>query len=282
VRRTASLAREYFMLASSSIAISLAFAHLFLISGMPSVTRSSVLGGLGEVGMAVALALLGLAGTTVFYTLLIKKREFEARLILGAVFGPTVGILVLIVGQAILLSVVKQTNALAVALIIIISLYVSVFSVVFVITGSLSRMTRNIMYVVYGSVIGGFIGIGLSSITFIVVLTMIGGYDLFVANSGLLRNIVGDLSKGSGMEKLAYKSGQFETGVGDFIFSSSLPAHAYVHFGIDVLLWTLLLVLAGYLINFTLAVRKGYAGGIAAPTFLGIIPILVRLMSNVR
>ncbi len=275
---TASLAREYFLLAFSSMAISLGFAHIFLISGMPSFTTSSTFRGLEEVGMAVTLALLGLAGTTVFYTLLIKKREFEARLLLGAVFGPAVGVLVLIASQAILLSVVKETNALAVALIILLSVYVSVFSAIFLITGSLSPIARNIIYVVYGSIVGGFVGIGLSSITFIVVLTTVGAYDLFVTSSGLVTSIVRELSKESAMQKIAYRSAQLETGVGDFIFNSSLPAHVYVHFTIDVLLWTVLLVLAGYLINFAVALRKGYAGGISAPTFLGLIPIVVSLM----
>jgi len=280
MKTSGSPAREYFLLALSSIGISVGFAHLFLVSKLPSFATGAMSGSLRETGLAVVLALLGLSGTTIFYTLLVRKRQFEARLVLAAVMAPTVGVVVVVVSQTILLTVLKQTNALAIALVIMFSLYLSVFSAIFVISGWASRATRNIIYVVYGSVLGGFIGIGLTSLTLLVILMMIALYDLLVASYGLVPNLIENVSRGSGVQKLAYKSGVLEAGVGDFIFNSCLPAHVYTHFGIGMLMWTILLVLAGYAISFLVALKRGYAGGISAPVFLGVIPILLRLVSS--
>lgn len=277
--RVPSVTREYFALAVSSIVISVGFAHLSLISGFPS-SSTSIFGGVREAGMALVLALIGLAGTTAFYTLLYRKREFEARLVLAAVFGPTVGILFVVVSQAVILSVAKETNALAVALVILFSLYMSVFSAIFIIADWVTGIIRNMIYVIYGSVLGGFIGIGLSSATLIVILLIIAAYDLLLGWSGALGSIVGDLSDGSSRHKFVYRSGRLETGVGDFIFNSALPAHVYVYFSFDVLVCTVVLVFAGYLLNLRIALRRGYVGGISAPTFLGVLPTLVSLLSR--
>ncbi len=275
------LNKDYLVLVFCSMAIALSFAYLFSISGEAHFTSNSFFGGLREAGMAIVLALLGVSGTTLLYTLLIKNREFEARLILGAIFGPTVGVLVVIVSEAILLGVAKQTNATAVALIIVSSLYISIFSVIFIVTGSISRRTRNIVYVIYGSVIAGFIGIGLSSITLVVVLVIVAAYDLLITRSQLMASIIGDPLKESAMRRFAYKSDALETGIGDFMFNSSLPAHVYAHFTADIFVLTIALIVVGYLINLRIAFGKRYVGGISAPTFLGVIPTLAILISSV-
>lgn len=280
MNEAALVAREYFGPALSSVLISLGFGYLSLISGLPSST--SAFGGLREAGMALVLACIGLAGTTAFYTLLFRNREFEARLVLAAVFGPTVGIVVVVLSQAIVLSVARGTNALAVALIILISLYMSVFSAIFIIADWVSGVTRNMIYVIYGSILGSFIGVGLSSPTLLIVLLIIAVYDLFMGWSGMFKNVVANLSNASAKRKLAYRSKRLETGVGDFIFNSCLPAHVCAYFPIQVLMPTVALMLAGYLINFRIVLKRGFVGGISVPTFLGVIPALVSLALRVH
>jgi hypothetical protein len=178
----------------------------------------------------------------------------------------------------VLLSVTKETYSYLVALIIIASIYISVFSTIFILTDILSKRTRNILYIVYGSVLGGFLGLVFPSATLIVILWSLALYDAFMMKTAL-KGIAADLQQDKGLvSKLSYTGEYFQLGIGEFLFYSTLPAHVNAHFDGVTLLLTLALTVLGCVMNLRMLRGKEYIAGIPLPVLLGTLPLIAKAL----
>jgi len=270
---------DYLAPVAVSIGISLGFSHIYLSSTSSSIHISLLRLGLPYQVMVTAFSVtLGFVGVSIFYYLLTRRKDFEARIAAALVFAPTTALIVILVSQAVLLSVTKETYSYLVAFIIIASIYISVFSTIFILTDILSKRTRNILYIVYGSVLGGFLGLVFPSATLIVILWSLALYDAFMMKTAL-KGIAADLQQDKGLvSKLSYTGEYFQLGIGEFLFYSTLPAHVNAHFDGVTLLLTLALIVLGCIMNLRMLRGKEYIAGIPLPVLLGTLPLIAKAL----
>jgi hypothetical protein len=127
-----------------------------------------------------------------------------------------------------------------------------------------------LMYLIYGSVLGTFIGVNSPTSSILMVLAVFAVYDLFFSSRAKAA-----VSRGGREELIAtIRLGGVEVGIGDIIFYSIVASHTMRFFGLSTALQASALMMAGGLLTLTLAHRLGSFPGLPIPLALGILPIL--------
>jgi len=230
-----------------------------------------------QVVWTVSLSLVGLLGVVLLYWLARSRRGFEARVLVALVVAPTSAILVVIVSQTVLMVVAKAVSSWMTSIVVLVSLYVSVFSMIFIISNAFSTRTRNFVFIVYGSLLGSFISLVLPTISLIVMLVVVAVFDLVLLNTGWVVDAV-KVFGGGKSPGVGYVGEGVELGMGELIFYSFLPAHVEAYYGEGLLLMTLLMVALGVLLNLWILGKRGVKAGLPAPIFLGLAPLVVYLI----
>jgi len=97
-------------------------------------------------------------------------------------------------------------------------------------------------------------------------------------NSKWMMNIIRDLSLSRGISsKLAYIGQNMEMGIGELIFYTLVPAHVEAYYDFHLLVLTLLMTMAGVLLNLRTLSKKGFLAGLPAPILLGLLPLILSL-----
>jgi hypothetical protein len=273
------LVLDYLYPILSCLVISLGFVRLFLIGGM-SLTMPGDGPGVGEqVVWTVSLTLAGLLGVVILYWLAGRRRGFEARVLIALVVAPTSAILVIIVSQTVLMVVAKAVSSWMTSIIVLVSLYVSVFSIIFIIGNVFSPRVRNSIFIVYGALLGSFVSLLLPTVSLIVMLVVVAVFDLVLLNTPWVLDVVrGFGERRSGSVRLSYVGERVEVGMGELVFYSFLPAHVEAYYGDGVLLATLTLIGVGITLNLWLLNRRGVIAGLPAPILLGLTPLIVFML----
>lgn len=236
--------------------------------------------GMGEqIVWTVSLTLAGLLGVVILYWLTGRRRGFEARVIIALIVAPTSAILVIIVSQTVLMILAKAVSSWMTSIIVLVSLYVSVFSMIFIIGNVFSPRVRNSIFIVYGSLLGSFVSLLLPTISLIVMLVVVAIFDLVLLNTSWVLDVVkGFGERRSGSARMSYVGEQVEVGMGELVFYSFLPAHVEAYYGDGVLLATLTMIGVGVALNLWLLKRRGVIAGLPAPILLGLTPLVVYLL----
>ena len=262
---------------AASVAVSLGFVRLVLMGGLIRPTPPTL--GADAYGQAVwtlTLTLVGLVGVTFLYWLITRGRDFELRVILALVVAPTSAVLVIVVSQTVLLVVAKAVSTLMASIVVLLSLYVAVFSVIFILSNAFSTRVRNFVFVVYGALLGGFISLLMPTESLVVMLVAVAVYDLVMLNSGWFSDLVKVLSRsGRPGARMGYVTESVEVGVGELIFYSFVPAHVEAYYGPVMLVMTLVMTGVGVLLNLWVLERRGFIAGLPAPVLLGLSPLLL-------
>lgn len=125
------------------------------------------------------------------------------------------------------------------------------------------------IYLVYGSVLGSFIGVNSPTSSILLILTIFSAYDL------VFSRWVGKAARGRGHEELAaIRLGGVDLGIGDIVFYSILASHAMRFFGFSTAILTSILMMVGGILNLLIAHRLGSFPGLPIPLALGVLPIL--------
>jgi uncharacterized membrane protein YjjB (DUF3815 family) len=145
-----------------SLIVSTAFITLFQFSGMTGFNQSSVVS-TRQIVITFGFSLLGLLGVTILYWLMKRSKDFEIRILVALIVAPTSAILVMVVSQTLLMIVAKSISTFMASIIVLISLYFAVFSIIFIISNFFSSRVRNFIFIIYGSLIGAFLSLILLS-----------------------------------------------------------------------------------------------------------------------
>ncbi len=197
---------------------------------------------------------------------------------MALVVAPTSAILVVIVSQTVLMVVAKAVSSWMTSIIVLVSLYVSVFSMIFIISNAFSTRTRNFIFIIYGSLLGSFISLLLPTVSLVVMLVVVAVFDLVLLNTGWIVDAVKGFGGGARSPGVGYVGEGVELGVGELIFYSFLPAHVEAYYGEGLLLMTLLMVAVGVALNLWILGKRGVIAGLPAPILLGLMPLVVYLI----
>jgi hypothetical protein len=263
----------------SCLVISISFVRLFTLGGLNSSIHSSVSAPNEQIIWTLSLTIVGLLGVAFLYWLTKKRRDFEIRILVALIVAPTSAILVIIVSQTVLMVVAKAVSSFMASIIVLVSLYVAVFSMIFIVSNTFSSRVRNFVFIVYGALLGSFISLLLPTVSLVVTLLAVSVFDLLMLNTGwvveLVRGFGGSKAKTS---RMSYVGEEVEIGMGELIFYSFLPAHVEAYYGAGLLAVTLLMIGIGVVLNLWILERRGFVSGLPAPIFLGLAPLIVSLI----
>jgi hypothetical protein len=173
----------------------------------------------------------------------------------------------------------KTVSTLMAAVIVLVSLYVAVFSVIFILSNAFSTRVRNLVFIVYGALLGSFISLLLPTASLVTLLVSVAIYDLIMLNSGWFTDLVHVLSESRRAgARMSYFSEEIEIGIGELIFYSFIPAHVEAYYGFDLLVVTLVMTGIGVLLNLWVLERRGFIAGLPAPILLGLSPLIIAFL----
>ena len=253
--------------------------RLFLIGGLGNSIRGTQSGFVEQIVWTVSLTLVGLLGVVLLYWLAGRRKGFEVRVLVALVVAPTSAILVIIVSQTVLMIVAKAVSSWMTSIIVLVSLYVSVFSMIFIMGNVFSTRVRNFIFIVYGALLGSFVSLLLPTVSLIVMLVVVAVFDLVLLNTGWVVDVIRGFGEHRARSsRLSYVGEGVEVGMGELIFYSFLPAHVEAFFGWGLLVVTLIMIVVGVLLNLWLLEKRGVVAGLPAPIFLGLTPLIVYLL----
>ena len=263
----------------SCLFISVGFVRLFKLGGLSSSIYSSPSGAYEQMVWTLSLTLVGLIGVVLLYWLTKRRRDFEIRVLVSLVVAPTSAILVIIVSQTVLMVIAKTVSSFMTSIIVLISLYVAVFSMVFIVSNVFSSRLRSLIFIVYGALLGSFVSLLLPTVSLVVMLIVVSVFDLIILNTGWVVEIVRGFGESqSKSSRLSYIGEGVEIGMGELIFYSFLPAHVEAYYGNDLLIATLLMIGIGVILNLWALKKKGVVAGLPAPILLGLTPLIISLL----
>jgi len=165
------------------------------------------------------------------------------------------------------------------SLIVLISLYVAVFSVIFIISNALSTRVKNFIFILYGALLGSFVSLLLPTASLIVMLLAVALYDLIMLNTGWVLEMLKTLGNSNRKSsRMSYIDESIEIGMGELIFYSFIPAHVEAYFSYELLVLTLVMTGIGVLLNLWILQRRGVVAGLPAPIFLGLAPLILNML----
>ena len=225
-------------------------------------------------------------GTFVVATLffMIKRQgQMARRTIVAFVVSPILTVSFFILGQSLLLIIVKgATQSAWLSVLSIITLGVLLMSFAFIMMDSVPSYLKNFFVAFYGSVFGTFLGlIFLTASMFVLVLSVaIEDYFLTkfspVAESAYLIDTPG----ADPFDFTRIQSKTTAIGAGDYITFSLISAHSLLFFPYYVWIMSVLLVIIGITINMVIVAREDeILPGIPLPAILGLFPWIVHLVS---
>ena len=277
---------DYFLPLTLGLVISVGISSLLLSMGAARPLLPQSKDPLSSIMFALVLAVVGLAGATGLYHLVRMRKTFAVRLVFVAIFAPWVAVMTLILGQALLLGAVKGTGfpqglTIWFVFVFLLSVYASIIFAIMVLMGSLSTRVRNVVYVVYGSMIGAFIGVSLSTAPLVAILVSLAIYDLFVVRRFGRERTAEDIALGrEPWATLSFSGLTIEIGIGEFIVYAIIAAHALGYFGFLGGLLSVAMILIGAGINLIQLEREGFVAGFPIPTLLGLLPLLWIFLSH--
>jgi len=254
--------------------VSLSFVKVFIVSGLSP--RLPIAGTFFEqFSWTIVPTALGLFGVTFLYWMISKHKDFELRVLFTVVVAPTSAILVIVVSQTLLMAITKAVSSFMLTVTILVSLYVAIFSAIFIMANALSTNVRNFIFIIYGSLLGSFLSLMLSTISLVTLLLSVALYDLVMLNSKWFNKTISDLSQSRGTgSKLAYVGRNVEIGIGELIFYSFVPAHVEAYYAFPLLVLTLMMTMIGIMLNLWMLNKKGVLSGLPGPIFLGLAPLI--------
>lgn len=163
------------------------------------------------------------------------------------------------------------------------SLLASVILVAFTMTIALAfimveseRRLKNAGLLIFGSGVGAFLGVVLPIWTSLLLLIGLSIYDFLSVKKGPIRKIV-ELTEDDPdkLAALAVSSSEWDIGLGDVAFYCMMTVLAIVNFGFIPTLFTIVGVVAGFLITLRLLEKRGIMAGLPIPVSLGLLGLLI-------
>lgn len=197
--------------------------------------------------------------------------------ILGKMFGIAGGLLTLFLSGFLSIHLFRLfPSLLAGFLVWLCDLFIAL-SIAFTIVGIFSEETRNLMYMMYSSVAGGFLALGIPMFSMVYILLSVCIIDLVLYRAGILRRMA-DLSKGEAIFfHFRYSDMELMIGLGDLVYYSMFASYSLVNFGPLTAALSVILILIGWVLTFSVTTRSEIFAGLPIPIVLGLVPVILSL-----
>ena len=227
----------------------------------------------------ILLVISIVGGVATFATFIVFQRGSERlhRVIIAAFVSPLFFILTVFMGQAIFLVLVFQglTN-FHLSMIAFASIMFSAFSLVFIFTDALGVTGRNVLFTIYGIILGVFIATNFSWVISMALLIILAVQDMIFAMR-LGPSLVDADPKKHARAAFTFVVGPLIIGVGDLIVYAALVAYALRYIGWTFAGLTLIAVLIGCLINTQIVSKRPtqVIPGLPVPLLCALLPISI-------
>jgi len=200
--------------------------------------------------------------------------------LLEKMFAMGGGFLTLFLSAILGIHLFKLVTAIYLFLIVWLFNFLIALSIALSVAGVFSEEIRNVLYLMYSSVAGCFLGMGIPVFSMVYILFSLCIVDLVSYRAGVLKKI-SDFSEGERIfVRLRYSRKELVIGLGDLIYYSMLASYSLVNFGILTAIFCTFLILIGWIFTFVYTMKKEIFPGLPIPFGLGLIPIIVQLTSS--
>jgi hypothetical protein len=133
-------------------------------------------------------------------------------------------------------------------------------------------LLRNLAVMIYGGLIGAFLGPNIWTWTIVLILVALSLYDIYAVKKGPIREIVLTIEqRRETLPILTYTSQDWEIGIGDLAFYSMFTSHMFTQFGVTAFILVTVGILIGSLTTLKLLEKRGMLPGLPIPIALGLI-----------
>ena len=135
---------------------------------------------------------------------------------------------------------------------------------------------RNLAVVIYGGLIGAFLGPNIWTWTVVLILIALSLYDIYGVRKGPIREIILTIEqRRREIPILTYTSRDWEIGIGDLAFYSMFTSHIFTQYGVTAFLLVTVGIVIGSLITLKLLEKKGMLPGLPIPIALGLVGFIL-------
>ena len=224
------------------------------------------------VGNAILFVVLATLGAVMVYILLKYGRERLLRYILLGAFG-FIGIIIVLYFGLMFFAVFWDVSAILAILILLTLSLIMIFAFAVV---DAENWLKNGGLLIFGSAVGGFLGIVLPLWTSLLLLIGLSIYDYISVKRGPIRKIV-ELTEEEPekLSPLAVSSAEWDIGLGDVAFYGMMTVLSLINFGLTTTIFTVAGIIAGFLITLKLLEKRGIMAGLPIPVGLGLLGIVI-------
>ncbi len=196
--------------------------------------------------------------------------------LLEKIFGFSGGVLTLFFAGVLSTGILQLWRSLFSFVVIYMLIFLIGISIALLIANVFSEEMKNMLFLIYGSVTGCFLGVGIPVFSMILILISLCVIDALFVESGLIKSIT-DLPYEERISvKVRYSTIEYEIGLGDILYYSMLTSHSMINFGASTAIYSALLILAGCILTVACTTRNAIAG-LPIPIGLGVIPMILQL-----
>jgi hypothetical protein len=233
------------------------------------------LGGPEEISFALA-PFVGVAVVIGMYWLMNHERNITARFVFVTALSPLLLIATVVFAELTVSVFTTTLPSLFTPVILVVAFYVSAMVTLFLFFDLVPSKARNVIFLVYGSIIGSLTGAFLQSWLLLSVVLSLTLFDLILMKTKIATRAVEEIKDERGEWQNYSLVGKYVTvGLGDIVFYSMFPGHALVQSGVVAYCLSTVLLFIGISLNERLSQRHSSVPALVIPSLLALVPILL-------
>lgn len=193
------------------------------------------------------------------------------------IFAMAGGTLTLIFCGSLNIYLFQKYQTFLVFIIVWICTFFIALSILFSVLELFSERVTNNLSLIYCSIAGSFLGLGIPLLSMVIILGVLPILDVIFYRLGVLTKII-NLAEGTSIFiSLKHRNSELIVGVGDLIYYAMLTSYSLVHFGVLTSFISSLLILLGVVFTIFWATEKKALPGLLLPFTMGLIPLIFHL-----
>ena len=226
------------------------------------------------------IAVIGGAATLATFVIFRRGGELLSRLVVAVFLSPVFFLLIVFVGETVLLLLFFQGhNQLSLSIITFASIFFASISVVLILSDALGASGRNLIFTLYGLILGVFLGTSFTWYSSLAVMGVLAAEDTLFATK-LGPTVVDADPHRQVRSAFVFVVGPLVIGIGDLVVAGALVAYSLRFFGWIIAILTAVAVLVGCFINVRIVARRPnrVIPGLPIPLLCALVPILLSLL----
>jgi hypothetical protein len=230
--------------------------------------------------VTAVIALIGGLATAATFLVFRRGGELLSRLVVAVFVSPVFFLLIVFVGETVLLLLFFQGHSqLSLSIITFASIFFAAISVVLILSDALGASGRNLVFTIYGLILGVFLGTSFTWYSSLAVMGVLAAEDTLFATK-LGPTIVDADPHRQVRSAFVFVVGSMVIGIGDLVVAGALVAYSLRFFGWIIAILTAVAVLVGCSINVRIVARRPNRAipGLPIPLLCALVPILLSLL----